>query len=75
MKGIVLLSTAEQRVLHTFKQYLVTPGEMLCFSGPNFERDEAALELLSHKELLIKEQFNGGYSLTKAGYAAIDDCE
>lgn len=48
---------------------------MLCFSGSNFEQAQAALDLLSDKELLIKEQFKGGFSLTQAGYAAMIDCE
>ena len=71
----ILLSISEQRVLCTFRQYLITPGKMLCFSGPNFERDKAALELLSDKDLLDKEKFKGGYSLTQAGFAAMNDCE
>ncbi len=48
---------------------------MLCFSGPNLERDKAALDLLTDKDLLDKEKFKGGYSLTKAGFAAMNDCE
>lgn len=71
----ILLSTAEQRVFSTFRQYLMTPGQMLCFSGPNFQRDTAALELLADKKLLVKEKFDGGYSLTAAGFAAMNDCK
>jgi hypothetical protein len=48
---------------------------MLCFSGPKLEQDKATLELLSDKDLLDKEKFNGGYSLTQAGFAAMNDCE
>ena len=70
-----LLSTHEKRVLRTFREYLVTSGEMLCFSGQNFERDEVTLELLSDKDLLDRELFRGGYSLTKAGFTAMCNCE
>ena len=48
---------------------------MLCFSGPNFERDEETLELMSEKRLLTKESFGGGYSLTRPGFVAMNDCE
>jgi len=48
---------------------------MLCFSGPNLEQNKATLALLTDKELLVKEKFKGGYSLTQTGFAAIDDCE
>lgn len=48
---------------------------MLCFSGPNLETNKAALEILSDKDLLVREQFKGGYSLTPAGFAAMKTCE
>ena len=75
MREKTLLSTSEQRVLRTFRRFLVTPGQMLCFSGPNLEQDKATLELMTGKELLVKEKFKGGYSLTRAGFAAMNDCE
>ena len=75
MRERVLLSTSEQRVFRTFRQYLMTPGQMLCFSGPNLERDTAALNQLADKKLLVKEKFKGGYSLTPAGFAAMKECE
>ena len=68
-----MLSTKELRVLHTFKQFLMTPGQMLCFYGPNLEQSKAALELLIDKDLLVKEKFKGGYSLTRAGFAAMNE--
>ena len=70
-----LLTTAEQRVLSTFRKFLVDPGQMLCFHGPNLDQHAAALKQLTDKDLLIREQFKGGYSLTTAGYAAMNDCE
>ena len=70
-----MLTKSEQRVLSTFRQYLIKPGQMLCFSGPQLEQNRAALELMSSKELLEKEHFKGGYSLTRAGYAAMKACK
>ncbi len=70
-----MLSTSEQRVLRTFRRFLMIPGQMLCFFGPNLKQDKATLELLTDKELLVEEEFKGGYSLTQAGFAAMNDCE
>ena len=69
------LNTSEQRVLRTFRRFRMSPGQMLCFSGPNLKQDKATLELLTDKDLLVKEKFQGGYSLTQAGFAAMNDCE
>ena len=71
----ILLTTSEQRVLRHFRKFLITPGEMLCFSGPSLEQDTVTLDLMSDKNLLSKEKFKGGYSLTQAGFAAMQDCE
>lgn len=69
------LSKPEQRVFRSFQEYLMTPGQMLCFSGPDLNRDLPALRLLTEKKLLIKEKFEGGYSLTRAGFAAMKEWE
>ena len=53
----------------------MNPSQMLCFSGPNLKQNKATLELLTDKELLVREDFNGGYSLTQTGFAAMNDCE
>jgi len=53
----------------------MNPGQMLCFSGPNLKQNKATLELLADKQLLVKERFKGGYSLTQAGFVAMNDCE
>lgn len=68
---VILLTISEQRVLRTFRQFLISPGQMLCFHGPNLNRNQAALRQLIEKELLVKEHFKGGYSITEAGYAAM----
>jgi hypothetical protein len=62
-------------VLRSFRRFLIIPGRMLCFSGPNLERDKATLTDMTNKELLVKERFKGGYSLTRTGFAAMNDCE
>jgi predicted transcriptional regulator len=48
---------------------------MLCFFGPNLEKHDAALKQLMDKDLLVKEQFKGAYSLTRAGFEAMRTCE
>jgi hypothetical protein len=53
----------------------MTPGRMLCFSGPNLQRDTPTLKLLTEKKYLVKEKFEGGYSLTPTGFTAMMDCE
>jgi hypothetical protein len=47
---------------------------MLCFNGQSLKTNRLALEQLTKKELLVKEQFSGAYSLTQAGFAAMKDC-
>jgi hypothetical protein len=74
MLQTIVLTTSEQRVMRTFRQFLMNPGQMLCFSGPNLKQHKAALEQMTDKDLLIKEKFNGAYSLTPAGFAAMNDC-
>ncbi len=68
-----MLNASEQRVLKEFEQFLVTPGQMLCFYGPVLKKHQSALRTLTQKDLLVKEQFNGAYSLTRAGYDAMKD--
>jgi len=75
MRERILLSTSEQRVLNTFRRFLMNPGQMLCFSGPNLKQNKATLELLTDKELLIREDFQGGYSLTQVGFAIMNECD
>lgn len=70
-----MLSRSEKTVLRTFKQHLVTPGKMLCFFGPNLEKHKAAFQQMTDNDLLVKETFKGAYSLTHAGYEAMNTCE
>jgi predicted transcriptional regulator len=48
---------------------------MLCFFGPDLERNKAALQRLTERDLLVKEQFKGAYSLTRNGFEAMKTCE
>ena len=45
---------------------------MLCFSGQDLVQKQATLDLMSDKQLLVKETFKGGYSLTNAGFSAMN---
>lgn len=70
-----LLTVPEQRVMRAFRRFLVRPGEMLCFYGPELKRYSPALRQLTEKEYLVKEQFKGAYSLTKSGFVAMKTCD
>ena len=69
-----MFSASEQRVLRRFRQFLMTPGQMLCFSGPELKQYKNTLDALIDKEVLIKEKTKGGYSLTHSGFAAMNSC-
>jgi hypothetical protein len=60
--------------MRTFRQFLLTPGKMLCFFGTDLERNKAALQRLTDRDLLVKEQFKGAYSLTREGFEAMKTC-
>ncbi|MFP6676963.1 MAG: hypothetical protein VB878_17905 [Pirellulaceae bacterium] len=75
MREKQVLSRSEKTVLRTFRQYLVTPGKMLCFFGPNLEKHKTAFLRLTEKEFLVKERFKGAYSLTPAGFEAMKACD
>ncbi len=66
-----MLSAAERSVLQVFRQYLMDEGEMLCFHGPLWDKHRDSLRELTERELLLKESFKGGYSLTETGFAAM----
>jgi hypothetical protein len=68
------LSNPEQKALGQFRDYLMTPNQMLCFSGPNLDTNRAALESLADKDLLARERPKGAYSLTNSGYSAMRAC-
>ena len=61
--------------MRTYRKFMMTAGQMLCFYGPDLKQNETALANLTNRDLLIKERFKGGYSLTPAGYDAMTDYE
>jgi hypothetical protein len=67
----VNLSEREVAALEVFRDYRVATGEMFCFTGPVLEKHRDSLNLLVGKELLVKEQFSGGYSMTGLGHRAL----
>jgi hypothetical protein len=65
------LSAPELAALQVFRDFQIAPGEMFCFTGPALEKHEESLKRLIGKNLLVKEQFASGYSMTASGYRAI----
>ena len=74
MSDELVLTPAERAALQTFEQYLATPQQMICFFGPTLEKHGTALDKLTKKDLLVKENFKGAWSLTVAGYEAMKTC-
>jgi hypothetical protein len=66
-----VLTSSEQAALAVFKSFMVSTGEMLCFQGPQLEKHGATLRQMAEKNLVVKESFAGGYSLTPAGFKAM----
>jgi hypothetical protein len=67
------LSSTELSVLEVFRRFRMGPGQMLCFSRADVEALHAPLKELANNGLLVAEEFNGGYSLTPAGFNAMKD--
>ena len=67
------LSPAEQSVLSIFRSYLMLPEKMLCLAAADTETFKLPLTRLVSAGLLIAEKYQGGYSLTDAGFAAMQD--
>jgi hypothetical protein len=65
------LSAAELSLLSVFRRFMIGPGEMLCFYGPELKKHRPALTRLTDQGFLIKERFQGGYALTRSGFAAM----
>ncbi|MHB8899645.1 MAG: hypothetical protein ACYC6Y_12935 [Thermoguttaceae bacterium] len=70
----VVLSRSEQAVLGVFRDYLMSPGKMLCFSSAGLQAFRMSLARLSEKGFLVPETFRGAYTLTETGFAAMKDC-
>jgi hypothetical protein len=68
------ITPAERRVLAIFRQFLMTPGRMLCFCGNELDTWGGTLAEMSSKGFLVAERFHGAFSLTKAGFARMRHC-
>lgn len=68
------MSKSERKLLRVFRKFLIVPGQVLCFYGPNLAKNTAALAKLTEKGLLVREPVSGTYSLTQAGFAAMNAC-
>ena len=68
-----MLSPAEHSVLRIFQKYLMLPGKMLCLASADLEAFKLPLTKLINADLLVAEKYQGGYSLTKVGFAAMRD--
>src|SRR5262245_23287698 len=73
LTGAAPMSDAEKYVLEVFRRYRVAPGKMLCFYGQDLEKLHQPLAQLTKKRLLVAESFRGAYSLTEAGFSAMQD--
>jgi hypothetical protein len=69
----MMLTSADLAVLDVFRNYLVAPGEMLCFHGKWLDDHGESLQQLTALRLITKEHFKGGYSLTQAGFDQIQN--
>ena len=67
------MSTTDLEPLDVFRVYLMGPGQMLCFHGPTLEKHGESLRRMAAQGLVKKERFAGGYSLTAAGFAAMQN--
>jgi hypothetical protein len=65
----------DQSALAVFRTYMIEPGQMLCFNGDTLVEHRESLQQLTEQGLLTKDEFKGGYSLTRAGFAAMNDCQ
>jgi hypothetical protein len=65
------LSASERAALKVFDDYRIALGKMFCFTGPLLEKHKTSLALLIAKNMVVKEHFAGGYSLTPAGFRAM----
>lgn len=67
----VELSPAELAVLGVFERYLITTGQMFCFCAADLETYNLPLAQLVRRKYLVEEDFQGAYSLTPSGFAAM----
>ena len=66
-----LFSDEEIRVFAFFRRYLMSPGQMLCFSSQDLESLKKGFEKLVARDMLVPEGSRGGYYLTAEGFEAM----
>jgi hypothetical protein len=71
----IFLVKPNQAALAVFRTYMVEPGQMLCFNGDTLLEHRDSLQQLTAQGLLTKDEFKDGYSLTRAGFAAMQECQ
>lgn len=65
------LTSKERKVLNIFREYLMTPGDMLCFGGKALDDHRGALTQLRDRGFLNAERLKGAFSLTRDGSVAM----
>jgi predicted transcriptional regulator len=70
-----MITASERDVLNVFRNYQITPGQLLCFSGSTLKKHQHALRRLVERNMVIKERFKGAYSLTQSGYHAMSHAQ
>ena len=70
-----MLSAKEQALMAVFRQYLATPRNMICLDDTMVQKHKVALRNMVERGLLMKERFEGGYSLTTDGFTAMNTCD
>ena len=61
-----MYSQPEKRVFRKFREFLMTPGKMLCFFGADLEKHRIALRTLTDKKLLVLDAETGKILCTLA---------
>ena len=64
---------SDQTAFDVFRSYRVSSGQMLCFHGPQLEKYGESLRSLTTRGWVVKERFDGAYSLTEAGFRAMQE--
>ncbi len=67
------LSATEQSVLEIFRRFRMESGQMLCLSRADVAALHEPLKRMTNNGLLVEESFQGGYSLTPEGFAAMKE--
>jgi len=64
------MTDAERAILKVFRQYDVSPNQMLCFDGKVIKRFQSGVRSLIDKGWIAKDRPKDAYYLTPAGHEA-----